>query len=141
MTEWFETLPMLWQTVLGGITVILLWEITKLLFKIFSKQASLSRSSRQNKIDRLKQFINSDSPAERTEGSVEFIFTILRYLFIGNLLWALPEVFSPIFGIWVLGFLKLFGVGYFAVGLRWILVYLKLKSSNNANPADAPKER
>lgn len=66
-----------------------------------------------------------------------YLFSILRYLFLGNLLWLLPEVLEkPIYFfnfiheiyIGILVFAKIGALLSFLIGLGYILRYLKLRS-------------
>lgn len=136
MTEIWKTIPQFWQGVITSVVATILCAIAVYLFRTFSTQTrdALKRrhEKREKVMSKLEYQMASPDATARSDANQYFTFSVLRYLFLGNILWILPEaidVIFPYFGPY-LYLVRAIGLVCFALGLRWIYLYFKLKSNS-----------
>ena len=133
MIKNFEDLPQFWQGVVTSIVAAIIFSISVYLLRLVSRQSRewfQTRSQRRKRqIDQLRTHLDSSDSAQRNEAYLFLTFSTLKYLFIGNILWVLPEALS-IFGLWPVMFaMKVASSIFFILGLRWIFLYYTIRPS------------
>ena len=137
MTEIWATIPQFWKGVVTSIVATILCAIAVFLFRAFSTQTrdalKRRRENREKLISKLEYQMASPDAAARSDANQYFTFKVLQYLFLGNILWVLPEAIDVVFPYFepYLYIVKAVGLVCFALGLRWIYLYFKLKSNSD----------
>lgn len=129
MGDIIKNLSEFWQGFLASLSAGLILTILLFVLRIFSKQIRESSRVRKAKLRDLKKQITADPPSERTEAAMIFIFHVLKYLFLGNITWVLPEAINAIFGFYPAYLLKFLSLLFFLLGLKWIYFYYSAKTA------------
>jgi H+/gluconate symporter-like permease len=148
MPEWFKQIPEFWQGWIGNLLATVTVAIVVLIYKTYSNKYKNKKKAKEKELEGLKAKLNSSDAATRTEGLIDFVFIVLKYYFIANILWIIPEAISPVlyyivggmptdFGI---SLLKLIGLIYFCLGLNWIAKYYTLQNPINLEPENLEME-
>lgn len=134
MTEVWDNIPQFWKGVLSSIVAAIICGIAVYLFRVFFRQGTdwfrTKNENRQRQIDQLRIHLNSTKATERMEAYLFFTFNTLKYLFLGNILWVLPEAVDAIGWSQPLYFLKAASLYCFFLGLRWVYFYYELRPSS-----------
>lgn len=123
MNELFNNYSPFWQGVFATIITTILLTGLGFFVKLLFKQLSQSSFDRKTKFKQLKMQIVSENPIDRSEASYLFIFDILKYLFLGNILWVAPESIYNIIPFKPIFLLKLLSLVFFIFGIRSILIF------------------
>src|SRR3954468_12908040 len=92
----FTDIPVFWQGVLSSIVATIFVAIAVALYRTYSRQARLTVQRRQTKIENIVSKVRSADSVFRVEGYFAILFTLLKYLFIANILWVAADVFNAI---------------------------------------------
>jgi hypothetical protein len=120
MNTLIEKLPVFWQGVLASIIAAIIIGIVLKLASFFVSSVKESKQDKRRRMDELKEKVLSPDSVSRVEGYFLFLFRLLQYLFIANILWAISPVlqFEPfLFFLAIIGSLL-----FFYLGLRWIFI-------------------
>src|SRR6266481_766920 len=96
MQSQLATTPRFWQDVLASLLVLIIGGVATKLYQIQAAQSQ--RTSKRNKryVAALKTKLASADPLIRIEGYFLALFSLMSYLFLGNLCWILASVVSPL---------------------------------------------
>jgi hypothetical protein len=113
-----------WQGVVSSVLATIIIAIAVKLWGLFSTQAQQSQQRRQDQFKDLRAKMASPDSVVRVEGYFVTLFTILRFLFIGSILWVLAwsiNLFAPRAALLV----ALASLVIYYLGLRWLYNTLK----------------
>ena len=123
MAEFWNSLPAFYRglatSIIGGIILAIIFFI----LRIFGNSVRLKKEARTVRIQRIERKLRSTTPAERTEASMSLIFNTLKYLFVGLILWILPEAINPLIHFEPIYMVRLVSLICFMLGLKWIYFY------------------
>lgn len=129
-----DHVPAFWQGVLASILATIVVAIAIKLWSLFSTQAQQSQQRRQQQVKDLRAKMASSDSVVRVEGYFVTLFTVLKLLFIGSILWVLA---------WSISFFKataslvvaLASLVIYYLGLRWLYSTLRPAGATSTDTA------
>ncbi|MBL7075077.1 hypothetical protein ISS37_07555 [candidate division KSB1 bacterium] len=131
----WEQIPEIWQGVLASITGAVIIAIVVKLWSLSSGRARVSRERRQFEMEQLRARLSSPDSVARVEGYFIALFTLLKYLFFGSILWVVAWTLSVLPWIWCLPVAAVsMGASLVAyyLGVRWLYSTLRSPSPSHA---------
>jgi len=128
-----DQIPQFWQGVVASLMAAIIFAIIASLLRFsFSSIQRLSHET-NNKKERLKRLL-SGNDLDKPRAVIILILHMLRWLFIGNMLWILSgsvEYFLWGLGIEIVQFIKFFltftSIMCFYLGLRWVVFFTRFE--------------
>ena|ERR1035437_6774108 len=125
------TIPQFWQGVLASILGTIIILVGTKLYRMYAAQTQRTNAENKKLISAMETKLASPDPLIRIEGYFVALFSLMSYLFLGNLCWMFASVVSPLLrpADWpvVLG-LELFSVVFFIGGLFWIKKMMRVQT-------------
>ncbi len=122
-------IPEFWQGVLASLVAAVIFAITVALLRFVSTGANDWFTRRKAQREMLKQALVKGNDLLKTHAAMRLIFHTLKWLFIGNMLWILPEAAEATFPYIFSRSIFIFKFGSlvcFFLGMRWISFYASL---------------
>jgi hypothetical protein len=142
INQFLEQLPCFWQGVLASITAAIILAIFTYVWKVLPKPTRGGAIRRKAELKRLEEKLRSGQAYERTEAIAVYTFNTLKFLFLGNLFWVLPEAIEPyiyirtneniLFVIIGLYSIKFISLALFFWGLVWISRFTSVVAAGTA---------
>lgn len=121
-----DQIPQFWQGVFASIVATILVGIGVKVYGIFSTQAQQSKRRKEERLEELRQKMNSPDSVLRVEGYFITLFTLLKYLFIASILWVSSWVLEFVLpGLGVAPAIAIVSLVFYYSGLKWLYATLK----------------
>jgi len=131
-----DHLPQFWQGFLASVLATIVVAIAIKLWALFSTQAQQSQQRRQQQLKDLRAKMRSSDSVVRVEGYFVTLFTVLKLLFIGSILWVLAWSIS-LFAASASMIVAMASLVIYYLGLRWLYNTLKPAGATSIDPTGA----
>jgi len=114
-----EKIPQFWQGFLASLLATIVFAIAIKLWAVVSTQARENQRRKRQHIQNLRSKMKSGDSILRVEGYFTALFTLLKYIFVGIILWVVAwglSLFEYTFSLLV----ALASLGVCYSGLRWL---------------------
>lgn len=133
MNNYFNTIPEFWQGVFASIVATIICAIIVGTARIWWSSYNDWIIQRQKIKENFKNELTKGNDIQKIDAGIKSIFEIIKWLFIGNMFWVIPEVIVPFVVFPISYLLKLISVISFSYGLWWIYYFITIKKSPNAS--------
>jgi hypothetical protein len=128
MQSQFASIPQFWQGVFASILATVIVGVSVKLYQRQRAQQQQSNEAYKQLVSAVQAKLTSPDPLSRIEGYLVALFSLMSYLFLGNLVWLLASLLASVLSaFWPIAvMLYAISLVMFAVGLNWILSTTKM---------------